>query len=248
MLHVVQATSRLNCQDRGLSCQGLSSHGCVVQCSLPLELVSSTGALFVDDCSFNVRAGFVFGVDDARFLVALQYHFLMARCKHVLGKCSFCVTMTRALAKYHVSKECSRQSVIASKDGDWRSILTHKHAVSGELRHAAGDSTHVRSVDTSFGRVNASVRVVQLLTLSAIQGRFQGSRVALQRICSVLLEAHPHPGSASSGRLLRRRVGSQPIHPTSTTEIDSMSSQLVENRTTSAAEHKNISSVANLVY
>ena len=27
----------------------------------------------------------------------------------------------------------------------------HKHAVSGELRHAAGDSTHVRSVDTSFG-------------------------------------------------------------------------------------------------
>ena len=28
-------------------------------------------ALFVDDCSFDVRAGFVFDVDDARFLVAL---------------------------------------------------------------------------------------------------------------------------------------------------------------------------------
>ena len=56
-------------------------------------------ALFVDDCSFDVRAGFVFDVDGARFLVALQYHFLMARCKHVVGRCSFYVTMTRALCK-----------------------------------------------------------------------------------------------------------------------------------------------------
>ena len=56
----------------------------------------------------------------------------MARWQHVVGKCSFCVTMTRALAKYHVSKECSRQSVIASQDGDWRSILTNEHVVSGK--------------------------------------------------------------------------------------------------------------------
>ena len=61
---------------------------------------------------------FVFDVDDARFLVALQYDFLMTCRPHVERECSFCVTMTR-----NVGKEYFRQSVTTSWSGDWRSIL-----------------------------------------------------------------------------------------------------------------------------
>ena len=79
----------------------------------------------------------MFDVDDARWLVALQYHFLITCGQHIVRKCSFCVTTTRALARYNVGKECPRQSVRTSKDGDRRSILTHEHVVCGELRHVA---------------------------------------------------------------------------------------------------------------
>ena len=34
----------------------------------------------------------VFDVNDARFLIALQYHFLMTCGQHVVRKRSFCVT------------------------------------------------------------------------------------------------------------------------------------------------------------
>ena len=71
----------------------------------------------------------MFDVDDARFLVALQGHFLMTCGQHVVRKCQFCVTMTRAFARYNVSKECLRQSVITSKNGDRRSILTREQTV-----------------------------------------------------------------------------------------------------------------------
>ena len=71
----------------------------------------SDWTFFVHDFGWDVRAGFVFGVDDARFLIALQYHFLMTRGQHVVRECSFCVTMTRAFAKYNSSKKCFRQCV-----------------------------------------------------------------------------------------------------------------------------------------
>ena len=60
-------------------------------------------------------AGFVLDVDDARFLVTLQYHCLMTCGQHVVRECSFCVTMTRAFAKYNVGEECIRQSVMTSQ-------------------------------------------------------------------------------------------------------------------------------------
>ena len=62
----------------------------------------SNCALSVHDFGWDVRATFVFDVDDARFLVALQCHFLVTCVQHVVGECSFCVTMTRAFARYHV--------------------------------------------------------------------------------------------------------------------------------------------------
>ena len=49
-------------------------------------------------------AGFVFDVGDARFLVTLQYHFLTTCGQHVVRKCYFCVTMTRAFARYKLAK------------------------------------------------------------------------------------------------------------------------------------------------
>ena len=58
-----------------------------------------------------MRVNFVFDVGDVRFLIALQYHFLMTCGQHVVRKCSLCITMTR--------------DDIASLAGDWRSILTH---------------------------------------------------------------------------------------------------------------------------
>ena len=51
----------------------------------------SNWAFFAHDFGWDVRAGFVFDVDDARFLAALQHHFLMACGQHVVRKCSFCV-------------------------------------------------------------------------------------------------------------------------------------------------------------
>ena len=43
----------------------------------PVGVTVSNWALFVHDFGWDVRACFAFDVDDARFLVALQYHFLM---------------------------------------------------------------------------------------------------------------------------------------------------------------------------
>ena len=77
---------------------------------LPLELLVSDGTFFVDDVGWDVRAGFVFDVDDAWFLVASQCHFLMASGQHVEGECFFCVTVTRAVTRYNVGKECFRQT------------------------------------------------------------------------------------------------------------------------------------------
>ena len=54
---------------------------------------------------WDVSASFVFGVDDAWFLVALLYHFRMTRGQHVGCECSFCVSVTRAFTRYHVGKE-----------------------------------------------------------------------------------------------------------------------------------------------
>ena len=95
---------------------------------LPFALLSPTGLSSCTISVGNVRASFVFDVDDARFLVALQCHFLMTRGQHVVCECSFWVTVTRAFAKYNVTKECFRQSVITS---------THEHVVGGGLRQAA---------------------------------------------------------------------------------------------------------------
>ena len=84
---------------------------------LPFALLSPTGL-----SSHTISVGtcvpaFVFDVDDARFLVALQYHFLMTRGQHIVGECSFSIAMTRPFDKYHVSKECAHQSSTASLDG-----------------------------------------------------------------------------------------------------------------------------------
>ena len=115
----------------------LSLDGLVCSLNAAVGITVSDWAFFVHDFCWNVRGSFVFDVDDARFMVALQYHFLMTCGQHVVRECSFCVTMTRAFARSDVSKERFHQSVITSWNGDWRSILTHEHTVCGELRHAA---------------------------------------------------------------------------------------------------------------
>ena len=74
---------------------------------LPLALLSPTGLS-------SYTADIEFDVDDSRILVALQYHFLVTCGQHVVRECSFCVTMTRASARYNVSKECFRPPVITS--------------------------------------------------------------------------------------------------------------------------------------
>ena len=81
---------------------------------LPLELLSPTGLSWYTISVGMCVPALCWDVDDARFLVALQYHFLMTCGQHVVRMCSFCVTMIRAFARYCVSKECLRQSVITS--------------------------------------------------------------------------------------------------------------------------------------
>ena len=63
---------------------------------LPLAFVSDW--TFVRDFGWDVRASFVFDVDDAW----LQYHFPMTCGQR---KCSFCVTMTQAFARYNVGSK-----------------------------------------------------------------------------------------------------------------------------------------------
>ena len=97
-----------------LDCTDLFLDGLVCSLNAAVDVTVSGWAFFVHDFGWNVRARFVFGVDDARFMVALQYHFLMTCGQHVVRECSFCVTMTRAFARYDVSKERFHQSVITS--------------------------------------------------------------------------------------------------------------------------------------
>ena len=58
----------------------------------------SDWTFFLHDFGWDVPAGFVFDVDDDRFLIALKYHFLMICGQHFVLKRSFCVTMSRAFA------------------------------------------------------------------------------------------------------------------------------------------------------
>ena len=98
--------------------------------------------------------------------------------QHVVRKCSFCVTMTRAFAWCNVSKECLRQSVVTSSwSGDWHSILPLEHTV-WRTSTRRQDSTygvgflylwHVRNVGTSFGTGVASEVLVLLIQLLGVR-------------------------------------------------------------------------------
>ena len=97
-----------------LDCTNLPLDGLVHSLNATVGVAVSDWTFFVHDFGWDVRANFVFDVDDAGFLLALQHHFPMTCGQNVVCKCSFCVTMTRAFARYNVSKECLRQSVITS--------------------------------------------------------------------------------------------------------------------------------------
>ena len=94
-------------------------------------------ALFVDNFGWVVCACFVFDVDDAGTLIVLQDHFLTTGGQHVGCECSFCVPVTRVLAKYCVGEACFPHSVVSSQDCDRGSITTHEGGFCGEPRHAA---------------------------------------------------------------------------------------------------------------
>ena len=57
----------------------LSLDGLVCSLDAVVGVAVTDWPLFVHDFSWDVRVGFVFDVDDARFLVALWYHLLMTR-------------------------------------------------------------------------------------------------------------------------------------------------------------------------
>ena len=59
----------------------------------------SDWAFFVHDFGWDVRASFVFDVDDSRFLVALQYHFLMTCGQHVVAQVLFLRNQDSCLCK-----------------------------------------------------------------------------------------------------------------------------------------------------
>ena len=118
-----------------IDCTDLSSDGLIRSLNATVGVAVSVWTFFVHDFGWDVRARFVFDVDDARFLIALQYHFLMTSGKHVVRDCSFCVTMTRAFARYNVGKNgfvnpSSRARVVISV------VLADEHVVCGERRQA----------------------------------------------------------------------------------------------------------------
>ena len=124
--------------------------------------------------------------------------------------------MTRAFAN-KVSKECLRQSVTTSLNDDRRSILTHERVVCGGLRHATG-------LDSWCG-------------LSLPRARTH---------CGHQLEAHQHFDYTWSRNHLCRHASSEPIRTTSTFELNSIASGLIEDRSTGTAERDGIASVAHL--
>ena len=95
----------------------LSLDGEVCSLNAAVGISVSNWAFIVHDFVWDVRAGFVVDVVYTRLLVAQQCHFLMTCGQHVVLECSFCAAMTLAIAKYNVSKECFRQSVITSWNG-----------------------------------------------------------------------------------------------------------------------------------
>ena len=75
-LHVTQATSRLSFRLTDVFCEVLDCTTLSLDCLVSsldaaVGVAVSDGAFFVDDFDWDVRAGLVFGVDDAWFLVAL---------------------------------------------------------------------------------------------------------------------------------------------------------------------------------
>ena len=159
--------SRLRCQGSVsvvLDCTDLSLDGLVGSFDAAVGVVDPSWALFAHDFGSDVRAGFVFDVDDARFLIALSLSDVpwTTRCGRVLflrnhDSC-FCKVSTIAKNAFvSPSKSC--------QDGDWFSILTHKHV--GELRHAArtrllvraflAPGTHKVSAPVSEGQVRQFV-------------------------------------------------------------------------------------------
>ena len=83
-----------------LDCTDLSFDASFCSRNASVGVAFCNWTLFVHDFGWDVRAGVVFDVDDARFWVTLQYHFFMTCGQHVLRECFFCVTMTLAFAKY----------------------------------------------------------------------------------------------------------------------------------------------------
>ena len=68
----------------------LSLDGLVCSLNASVGVTVSNWPFFEHDFGCDVRAGFVFDVDDTRFLVAVQNHFLMTCGQHVVRECSFC--------------------------------------------------------------------------------------------------------------------------------------------------------------
>ena len=140
------------------------------------------------------------------------------------------------------------KNAFLSYNGDRRSILTHEHVVCGELRHAARTrlvvwafvtlGTYAVSAPVS-GTEDASTHfsfTQQYGHISRSCGlRFSGIR-------SVLLTTHQHFDSTSFRLRLRPRVRSQLLHATRTLKLNAVASELVEYRSTSAAERNDVGS------
>ena len=109
---------------------------------------------------------------------------------------------------------------------------------------------HARSVRTSFGTVNASKLVLFNLSFTrqykqmsrSCALRFSGTRSVLLKTPSTFLT----PPVFSFRLCLRPRVGSQPIHTTSTFELNSIANELIEDLSTNTAQLDDIASVAHV--
>ena len=105
---------------------------------------------------------------------------------------------------------------------------------------------HVRNVGTSFATANVSTRVAPRQLQSVIQEQFQVSRVAPRRHTQCLARS-PSTHSLHLVQIASLpRISSQSIHTTSTFELNSIASELVEDRSTSTAERDGVASVAHL--
>ena len=164
------------------------------------------------------------------------------------------VAMSRALARYHVSKDClfipSKQARVVF----WSSTLTNKHAVCGELRYASearlGAWDLIALCTYSVSTPVPKRQVCQFVLFNFGLARSYRYVSMYRKWCligtrGVFLEVHQHLGSICLKELSSLKSSLQPVEATSSFEFVVVARNFVEYLSSSAPKYDDVASVTS---